>query len=635
MHNKIIKRIAVVQWIELAIAIIIVGGLTAFNIWDAYKETQSDEREKLITQANVVSKNLAFQIESANDALITIIKEAASWEKSPGLATQRLSSLANAMPAVRALSVFDASGTLIYCNFPQYVGLNFSYRDYYKTAKKSHDSNTLYITPPFKGLSGNYVLNLTRVISGKSGQFSGIVTATLDPNYFKPLLASVLYSEDSRSSLVHSSGALFLNQPEFEKLESVNLAKPGSFFSQHIQSESSETIFSGKLYATKEQRMIAHTTLKTPSLKLEGALIVAFSRDLGMIFKSWKENSIIQLMFFILFIVSSVTMLYLYQRHEAKYKKIASDSINAMFQSEKLFRSTYDSAAIGMTLLDIKGNFLQANRALCNTLGYDEEALCKANIKEITHPDDLQTDHHLMEELLANQREHYQIEKRFAHKNGNILWALLTYSSLKDIEGNNLRFVVQVQDITEYKFLQEKLRDQADNDFLTKLPNRRHFIERANAELSRLNRNGGSLAFLLIDIDHFKRINDSYGHFIGDSVLQQFSEQCKSHLRNMDLVSRYGGEEFAVILPETNLVQAIEVAERLRVMAEDTNIAIGTEKFVSFTISVGLATVEPSNDSLETILVKVDAALYNAKQTGRNKLSIASSYSSPIENPTL
>lgn len=624
MHKKIITRFALVQWIELVVVLTVFGGLAAFNIYSDHAQVEANEHDRLITQANVISKNLAFQFQGANQALLTIMQEIPEWQRAPESATKRLSNMANSMPGIRGFGVFDAKGTLIYTNFPQYIGMNFSYREYYKTARQSPDPDMLYVSPPFKGLRGNVVLNLTRMIPGKHGEFAGIVTATLDPEYFKPLLASVLYTADTRSSLVHSKGALFISEPETGMQQGMNLAVPGSFFTQHMQSGKAMTVFSGQLYSTKEHRMIAQTTLSPDSLKLNSTLLVAVSRDLRLIFKHWHDAALIQAIGFMTFSLFSLVLLCVYQRRERLYAKIAADSAHALFQSEKLFRSTYDSAAIGMTLLDLTGRFMQANRALCHIVGYDETTLCQMTIQHITHPDDLHSDQSLMQAMLTGQRDNYQVEKRFFHQQGHTLWTLLTYSSLKDETGNILQFLVQVQDITEYKSLQEKLQAQANHDFLTGLPNRRHFMDKASTEVARSNRYGGSLSLLMIDIDYFKRINDNYGHQAGDIVLQRFSQQCKAQLRDIDLLCRHGGEEFAVLLPETGLEQALEVAERLRACAASSEIKLGNGPSIHLTISIGVA-VASREASLQQLLVQTDAALYSAKQSGRNKVCLAPS----------
>ncbi|MDP8568893.1 hypothetical protein Q9291_13665 [Methylophilus aquaticus] len=152
MHKKIITRFALVQWIELVVALTLLGGLVAFNIYNEHAQVEANEHDRLITQAKVISKNIEFQFQGANQALLAIMQAIPEWQRSPELATNRLASMANVMPGIRGFGVIDAKGTLMYSNFPQYIGMNFSHRDYYKAVRQSPDAEMLYVSPPFKGM---------------------------------------------------------------------------------------------------------------------------------------------------------------------------------------------------------------------------------------------------------------------------------------------------------------------------------------------------------------------------------------------------------------------------------------------------------------------------------------------------
>jgi len=160
----------------------------------------------------------------------------------------------------------------------------------------------------------------------------------------------------------------------------------------------------------------------------------------------------------------------------------------------------------------------------------------------------------------------------------------------------------------------------ASIDGLTGLHNRRHFFGIAQVEFSRGLRYGRSLSAMLLDIDHFKNFNDTYGHAIGDKVLQVVARQCKQSLRNTDILGRYGGEEFVILLPETNLQVAKAVAERLRKSVSAT--LIPTEKGdLSVTVSIGVAENNELTPSLETLIARADQAMYIAKHKGRNQVA--------------
>ncbi|MDY7034017.1 MAG: GGDEF domain-containing protein [Thermodesulfobacteriota bacterium] len=170
----------------------------------------------------------------------------------------------------------------------------------------------------------------------------------------------------------------------------------------------------------------------------------------------------------------------------------------------------------------------------------------------------------------------------------------------------------------------EKLREQALRDGLTDLYNRRYFEELLDKELKRSERYSNTFSLLMIDIDHFKKINDNYGHTTGDWVLQTISKQFKETVRATDFVARYGGEEFAIVLPETNTRGALILAERLRQIVEELREKMDNLHF-KVTISLGITSYNPTKckKSKAEIIEAADSALYNSKKTGRNKVSVA------------
>jgi len=170
----------------------------------------------------------------------------------------------------------------------------------------------------------------------------------------------------------------------------------------------------------------------------------------------------------------------------------------------------------------------------------------------------------------------------------------------------------------------KKLEHQAYSDYLTGLANRRSFMKRSETELSRMSRYDRKLALIMFDIDHFKKVNDTYGHNIGDLVLQKIADVCRSTLRAIDIIGRIGGEEFAVLLPETDLSRAIEVAERLRKEMMQEEIVVSPETSVKFTASFGVVAINHESITIDELLRQADTALYKAKESGRNQVCVFS-----------
>lgn len=292
-------------------------------------------------------------------------------------------------------------------------------------------------------------------------------------------------------------------------------------------------------------------------------------------------------------------------------------------ESEARFRATFDEAAIGMALVDTEGVFVRANAALCRLLGYTEDELRQMRFQQVTHPDDLEKDLSLLNEVMSGARHNYQMEKRYFRKGGEIIWILLSVATVRGNDGEIRYFIAQIQDISERRRMMEKLKDQANLDYLTGLYNRRHFIERGTQELARAMRYAKPLSLLMLDIDEFKQINDTRGHRTGDLVLRHLSRLLGETLRSADFCGRLGGEEFAVLLPETGSAAATEIAERLRAGIAASAVVPEEGPPVRYTVSIGVTTLSEGDSNIDTLLGQADQRLYQAKRGGRNRICVA------------
>ncbi|WP_415716836.1 GGDEF domain-containing protein [Maridesulfovibrio sp.] len=175
--------------------------------------------------------------------------------------------------------------------------------------------------------------------------------------------------------------------------------------------------------------------------------------------------------------------------------------------------------------------------------------------------------------------------------------------------------------LTHWEFLYKDLELLASTDPLTGVPNRRTFFDNAKQELNRSVRHNHCLAFMMIDVDHFKNINDNYGHHNGDNALKALTSRSKNILRSTDFFGRLGGEEFGIIMPEISKEQAVIVAERLRCEIAEMEVNTDQNSF-QITVSIGVTMQTATDKSLEEIMQRADSALYTAKKSGRNKIVI-------------
>lgn len=222
-------------------------------------------------------------------------------------------------------------------------------------------------------------------------------------------------------------------------------------------------------------------------------------------------------------------------------------------------------------------------------------------------------------------RKPFQAEYRVKRADGNYRWIINAGVPRFNIDGEFVGFIGSCIDITQHKEMEEELWGLATTDGLTGFLNRRHFLALLQAEFDRMQRNAElRSSVLMLDLDHFKRINDDYGHAIGDEVLKHFSQIIRSQQRRVDVIGRLGGEEFAIILPDTNLAKAHVLAERLR-QAVAHNPLIHETTTIAVTVSIGIALLQMGSRSAENVLKEADHALYQAKHAGRNQVATTSS----------
>ena len=283
------------------------------------------------------------------------------------------------------------------------------------------------------------------------------------------------------------------------------------------------------------------------------------------------------------------------------------------------FESAFAHAPIGMALVDMEGRWLQVNDALCRITGHTRTDLKATTLRAMTHPEDVDLDADFLRELLDGRIPSYQIEKRYRHAWGHYLWSLLVVSLVRDDQGKALYVVSQIQDISERKELAQRLEYLIDHDFLTGLVNRRRFEQELSREAERVARYGASGAVLMIDLDNFKDVNDAFGHKAGDDLLKGVAGAVRHRIRQTDLLARVGGDEFAVLLPQTDADQAQVAADGI-VKAMGRHVAVLGDKSIRVTASVGLAMFDGL--SAAEVLACADLAMYEAKEAGRNRFAL-------------
>ncbi|MDD2700892.1 MAG: diguanylate cyclase [Sideroxydans sp.] len=294
-------------------------------------------------------------------------------------------------------------------------------------------------------------------------------------------------------------------------------------------------------------------------------------------------------------------------------------------EKERNLREITGTMSDGLLVMDSTGRITFANKAVTTMLGYELMDMLGQDMHELMHvnADGTQEPRSAckMLKVLETGATYHSLEELFRCKDGSLLPVSVSASVLVKQAGST-GIVVAFHDITEIKRFERELERRAQTDVLTGLNNRRHFYELAEQELLRARRYVKPLALLMFDVDHFKQVNDSYGHYAGDAVLRKLSDVCLHTLREIDIVGRFGGEEFVVMMPETNTQHAMDAAERLRLALAATEVPIDSGEAIHFTVSIGVTCLCADDENVDAVLKRADTAMYQAKAAGRNQVSL-------------
>jgi diguanylate cyclase (GGDEF)-like protein/PAS domain S-box-containing protein len=307
--------------------------------------------------------------------------------------------------------------------------------------------------------------------------------------------------------------------------------------------------------------------------------------------------------------------------------------------SEARYRSLFEQSHDAVFLADLQGRNLAINRRAADMFGYTVDEMMHITVRDTSV--EMKQSLDVIERLLAGKHIP-TYERWFRKKDGQIFPVEINIELIRDTQGTPLYIQSVVRDITQRKRAEEALRaanqeltlrmqeverlhaeleEQALHDPLTGLYNRRYLNETMPREIARARRENIPLSIIIGDIDHFKRINDTYTHHAGDEFLIHIANVMKSRTRGSDILCRYGGEEFLMVFPGAGQAAAVQRAEEIRQLCLATNVMY-RDILLNASLSFGVATFPDHGENAEEIIVRADIALYISKNNGRNRVTL-------------
>lgn len=511
---------------------------------------------------------------------------------------------------VNQASIIDAAGNPVYGFVPANRKVNVADRAYFK-AHADLDTRRMFIGPVVTGrVTGQTVFHLSRRINKPDGSFGGMVVIAVSTDYFDDFfrrlsLENYNYVIVGRDYIVRATSG--------NNRSVLGRSLEGDPIFQAIgRGDKAGMLLMTTMYM-KESRFVSFRVMERYDLvcvatQLAEDALARFRQRQSLYYGAAGAFSV--------FLLLMMYLLYQASRRQEELRQ----SVQAEMERAEYY---LDMAGAMMVAIDAAGRVTMLNRKGTEILGYAEDELIgKDWFDTVIPPEHRERVRRRFEETLAGKPlQGGATDMEALARDGSRHYMHWLNSALYGPQGEVTGFISSGVDITERRQLEAELTRLANTDALTGLSNRRSLMETAKRDFHMFQRYHRPLSLGMLDIDHFKQVNDTYGHDAGDLVLMRLADVFRSVLRKTDLYGRFGGEEFLFLMPETPADRAFTVAERLRAALAAERVATPAG-MVGFTVSIGVATADPDLDSVEELIKAADNYLYKAKKGGRNRVVV-------------
>lgn len=514
-----------------------------------------------------------------------------------------------------SILILDANGTVTDDMLDRRLdGVSFADREYFRIHRA--DPNVgLYISRPFKArLQDSWFIALSRRLSAKDGSFAGVVVGAIRLEYFRSLMEGMHLGRHGSMTLVRQDGTLVMQMPLRGTMIGADLSDDPAI---RRQLAGPATAFFAPPHDQEGRRFVVGGPIESTDLVLS---IAVGADDVDA---EWWHRALLNGAATVLLSAALLTLVLVLQRQ--LHSRQAAEA--AASESEARFRLLAENASDMVTRIGPDGRRRYVSPAAERLLGWPPEVLVGAHATAGIHPKDLKAVEREVERLRSGGADAVTVTYRTRRADGTRIWLETTVRQVLDpVTGAADGVVAISRDVTERKMLETRLRRLAMHDRLTALANRHSFDQAMAQAAQRSARLRRPLSLLLIDVDRFKSYNDRYGHQAGDDCLRAVAAAIRGVVRrSADLPARWGGEEFAVLLPDTGTAEALATAERLRAAVAALGIphTEAARDGAIVTASVGVATLLPEDGGpavTELLVEAADAALYAAKRGGRNRV---------------
>jgi signal transduction histidine kinase/CheY-like chemotaxis protein len=449
------------EWMMLLVALALIGAFIANVLVREDARSQAFERDRLNILTKVVAGDIQENLASANRALAGVIRDylvTPDSVSSSDKVSLRLAALADTMLDIRGALVLNAQGISTAAHRPEFIGQDFSQRDYFKTVRDKPSPTTLYLSAPFQSVQNDLVVTLARMVPGSNGEFAGLVLATLDPKYFTSIFKSIEYAPDVWAFIDHGDGLKLMNFPEKPGMNGSNVDQTGSLFRRHLQSGQVDTLLTGEANTTGENRLFAMRSLQPAELSMDKALVIGVSRLVSAMNAPVQRQALTYGLFYAVLILLCGCALYWLQRGRMLVDTANADRERDRHEADERLKAAQRQASLGNWAWDIPHNTHIWSEEVFRIYGRDPA------LPPATYPQVMQYFTTTSWTLLAAAVETalttgaaYEVDAEVVRPDGSHRWITARGDAQRNSEGKVVGLQGTVQDITEKKHLDLEL----------------------------------------------------------------------------------------------------------------------------------------------------------------------------------
>jgi diguanylate cyclase (GGDEF)-like protein/PAS domain S-box-containing protein len=616
-HKAGLTRLPLLAAGFVALVCVAILGMSGWREWKARADILKDVE---VDMANL-ARSLTQHAEDSLDLLDASILGAVGRLETDGVGPEVLPKLQKVLVArkvalqrIHGLVIADENGDWLVSSGA--MGKNLSDREYFRHHQRSTAREAFVGQPIKSNTNDEWIVTVSRRFNHPDGSFAGVVFATIGAKYFSEFYRQFDIGANSAITLLTADGTVMARSPDNGTYVGRDLSNGPLFRDPSLQSRHGVYYFKSPLDGMQRvsfyQRSDRFPLVVLATVQQEEALA------------AWRSAAIDRMLFvFGLVILIAVIGFYLV-RQLLRGQRMAV----ALAAEEDHFRVLAEGSSDMVTRIGLDELVHYASPSSVRIVGWRPEQLVGKPALAGVNREDMPRIAETIAALKRGETEEARITYRTRHREKSEIWIESTLRVTRKVNGEIDGVVAISRDMTEHKGLEERLETLATEDGLTGIANRRLFDERLSQEWRRASRDGTCLSLLMIDVDHFKSFNDTYGHPAGDRCLRSIARvlAAEAH-RTTDLAARYGGEEFAMLLPNTDAAGCARIGERIRRALREAAIPHANNlPSGRVTASFGGATCRPGAERSvghASLIEAADRALYAAKDGGRDRLAMS------------